>query len=50
MQIVESSGDNPKISVDARETLIDELEDAVGKEAVDRADVDVDRAISRTLP
>ena len=39
-------GDNVNISVDARETLIEELEDAVGKEAVDQADVDVDRAIS----
>lgn len=35
-----------KVSEEARETLIDELEDAVGKEAVDKADLDVDRAIS----
>ena len=43
---MEPNSDNPKISADARETLIDELEDAVGKDAVEHADVDVDRAIS----
>lgn len=43
---MEPRTDNAEISAEARETLIAELEDAVGKEAVDRADVDVDRAIS----
>ncbi len=38
--------DNPEISEEARDTLIGELEDAVGEEAVEQADLDVDRAIS----
>ena len=42
---VEPNGDKREISRDARETLIRELEDAVGKDAVENADVDVDRAI-----
>ncbi len=36
---------NPEISDDARQTLIGELEDAVGRDAVEQADLDVDRAI-----
>lgn len=43
---MESRAENASISDDARETLIGELEDAVGKEAVEQADVDVDRAIN----
>ena len=34
------------ISEEARQALIGELEDAVGEEAVEQADIDVDRAIS----
>ena len=36
---------NAEISDDARQTLIGELEDAVGKDAVEQADLNVDRAI-----
>jgi hypothetical protein len=43
---VEASRNNVEISDDARETLIGELEDAVGKDAVEQADLDVDRAIA----
>ena len=35
-----------RISKEARDTVIEELEEAVGKETVARADLDVDRAIS----
>lgn len=43
---MERRSDNAELSAEVRETLIAELEDAVGKEAVEAADVDVDRAIS----
>ena len=43
---MEPHTDNAGISAEARATLIGELEDAVGKEAVGQADVDVDRAIN----
>ena len=37
--------DSPKISDEARGEIIEELEDAVGEEAVEQADLDVERAI-----
>ena len=43
---MDSHTETPEISEDARKTLIGELEDAVGEEAVEQADIDVDRAIS----
>ncbi|MDQ4048580.1 MAG: hypothetical protein M3131_04240 [Actinomycetota bacterium] len=42
---METQDQNGDISKDARDTLIEELEDAVGEEAVEQADLDVDRAI-----
>jgi hypothetical protein len=41
-----SSNESPQISQDARQTLKEELEDAVGSEAVEDTDLDIDRAIS----
>ncbi len=43
---VNAPRNNAEISDDARQTLIGELEDAVGKDAVEQADLDVDRAIA----
>ena len=42
---VDTRRNNAEISEDARQTLIGELEDTLGKDAVEQADLDVDRAI-----